>query len=138
MSALPPRADIRTFPTSTGAVEHHKNMVRSLEPVMKAANVVNKEGEPKYALAQGNSCSFQKSITCLKLAQCTMKRVYGGSDHASSSCYAVCRHSCLCSLRWGLRHCGQSRRRTSKTGLSKLGRGLSQMSGWFSQQPKSL
>ena len=30
------------FPTSTGAVEHHKNMVRSLEPVMKAAKVVDK------------------------------------------------------------------------------------------------
>jgi integrase len=38
------------FPTSTGAVEHHKNMVRSLEPVMKAAKVVDKNGEPKYAL----------------------------------------------------------------------------------------
>jgi integrase len=38
------------FPTSTGAVEHHKNMVRSLEPVMKAAKVVTKDGEPKYAL----------------------------------------------------------------------------------------
>jgi integrase-like protein len=38
------------FPISTGAVEHHKNMVRSLEPVMKAAKVINKEGEPKYAL----------------------------------------------------------------------------------------
>ena len=38
------------FPTSTGAVEHHKNMVRSLEPVMKAAKVLNKDGKPKYAL----------------------------------------------------------------------------------------
>ena len=38
------------FPTSTGAVEHHKNMVRSLEPVMKAAKVINKNGKPKYAL----------------------------------------------------------------------------------------
>jgi integrase len=38
------------FPTSTGAVEHHKNMVRSLEPVMTAAKIVDKEGKPKYAL----------------------------------------------------------------------------------------
>ena len=38
------------FPTSTGAVEHHKNMVRSLEPVVKAAKVLNKDGKPKYAL----------------------------------------------------------------------------------------
>jgi len=38
------------FPTSTGAVEHHKNMSRSVETVMKAAGVVDKSGEPKYAL----------------------------------------------------------------------------------------
>jgi integrase len=38
------------FPTSTGAIEHHKNMVNSLGPVMTAAKVVDKEGKPKYAL----------------------------------------------------------------------------------------
>ena len=38
------------FPTSTGAIEHHKNMLRSLAPVMRAAGVVDKHGEPKYAL----------------------------------------------------------------------------------------
>jgi integrase len=38
------------FPTSTGAVQHHKNMLESIEPVMKAAAVVNKDGSPKYAL----------------------------------------------------------------------------------------
>ena len=38
------------FPTSTGAIEHHKNMLRSLAPVMKAAGVVRKDGTPKYAL----------------------------------------------------------------------------------------
>jgi integrase len=38
------------FPTSTGAVEHHKNMLRSLAPIMKAAGVVTKDGKPKYAL----------------------------------------------------------------------------------------
>jgi integrase len=38
------------FPTSTGAVDHHKNMLRSLGPVMKAAGVVTKSGKPKYAM----------------------------------------------------------------------------------------
>jgi integrase len=38
------------FPTSTGAIEHHKNMVNSLEPVMTAAKVVDRNGKPKYAL----------------------------------------------------------------------------------------
>jgi integrase len=38
------------FPTSTGRIEHHKNMLRSLERVMKAAGVVTKNGTPKYAL----------------------------------------------------------------------------------------
>ena len=38
------------FPTSTGAVEHHSNMLRGLEPIMKSAGVVDKDGEPKYAL----------------------------------------------------------------------------------------
>jgi integrase len=38
------------FPTSKGNVDHHKNMLRALEPVMKAAGVVNKDGSPKYGL----------------------------------------------------------------------------------------
>jgi integrase len=38
------------FPTSTGAVEHHKNMLRSLAPVMKKAGAVNKNGAAKYGL----------------------------------------------------------------------------------------
>ena len=38
------------FPTSTGAVDHHKNMLRSLAPVMTAAGVVDKSGKSKYAL----------------------------------------------------------------------------------------
>jgi integrase len=38
------------FATSTGAVEHHKNMLRSLESLMRAAKVVDKEGKPKYAI----------------------------------------------------------------------------------------
>jgi integrase len=38
------------FPTASGQVEHHKNMLASLEPIMIAAGVVDKAGEPKYAL----------------------------------------------------------------------------------------
>lgn len=38
------------FPSSTGAVEHHANMLRSLEPIMKEAGAVDKDGEAKYAL----------------------------------------------------------------------------------------
>jgi integrase len=38
------------FPTSTGAIEYHANMRRSLAPVMKAAGVVDKHGAPKYGL----------------------------------------------------------------------------------------
>jgi integrase len=38
------------FPTSTGAVEHHKNMIRSLGPVMKQAGIMTKNDTPKYAL----------------------------------------------------------------------------------------
>jgi integrase len=46
----PPNDGDLVFPTSTGRVEHHKNMLRSLAPVMVAAGVVDGEGEPKYAL----------------------------------------------------------------------------------------
>ncbi|MGC2827413.1 MAG: site-specific integrase [Pseudolabrys sp.] len=38
------------FATPTGLIDHHKNMLRNLAPVMKAAGVVDKKGEPKYAL----------------------------------------------------------------------------------------
>jgi integrase len=38
------------FPTSTGAIEHHANMLRSLRPAMRAAGLVAKNGKPKYAL----------------------------------------------------------------------------------------
>ena len=39
------------FPTSTGEVEHHKNTLRALAPIMKRAGVVDKKtGEPKYGL----------------------------------------------------------------------------------------
>jgi integrase len=38
------------FQTGTGAIEHHKNMLRSLAPVMKAARLTTKNGKPKYAL----------------------------------------------------------------------------------------
>jgi integrase len=45
----PSDADL-VFPTSTGAVEHHSNMLRSLAPIMVAAGVLDKSGNPKYAL----------------------------------------------------------------------------------------
>jgi integrase len=38
------------FPTARGEIEHHSNMLRGLAPVMVAAGVVDKRGEPKYAL----------------------------------------------------------------------------------------
>jgi integrase len=38
------------FPTSSGAVQHHKNMLDACEAVMKAAGVVTKAGKPKYGL----------------------------------------------------------------------------------------
>ncbi len=38
------------FPTSSGQIEHHANMLRSLTPVMRAAGAVTKDGKPKYAL----------------------------------------------------------------------------------------
>jgi integrase len=38
------------FPSSTGAIEHHANMLRSLGPVMRAAGVADRAGQPKYAL----------------------------------------------------------------------------------------
>ena len=44
-----PKGDL-VFPTRTGRIQHHKNMLLSLAPVMRAAGVVTKDGEPKYAL----------------------------------------------------------------------------------------
>lgn len=38
------------FPTSTGRIQDHKNMLRGLAPVLKAAGVVDEAGNPKYAL----------------------------------------------------------------------------------------
>jgi integrase len=38
------------FPTVQGQVEHHKNMLKSLAPVMLSAGVVTRAGNPKYAL----------------------------------------------------------------------------------------
>jgi integrase len=38
------------FPTVEGRVEHHKNMLRSLDKLMTASGVVDKDGDPKYAL----------------------------------------------------------------------------------------
>jgi integrase len=38
------------FPTSTGAIDHHKNLQRAVDAVLRAAHVVNKSGKPKYAM----------------------------------------------------------------------------------------
>jgi integrase len=38
------------FPSITGKVEHHVTMLHGVEPVMRAAGVVDRDGEPKYAL----------------------------------------------------------------------------------------
>jgi integrase len=38
------------FPSSTGRIQHHSNMLKSLGPVMIEAGVVNKSGAPKYGL----------------------------------------------------------------------------------------
>lgn len=46
----PPNEGDLVFPTSTGRVENHKNMLRGLAPVIKAAGLVDGEGEPKFAL----------------------------------------------------------------------------------------
>jgi integrase len=48
--ACPKGEEGLVFPTSTGRIEHHANMLRSLTPVMIAAGVVDKKGEPKYGL----------------------------------------------------------------------------------------
>jgi integrase len=46
-----PKGDLDlVFPSSTGRIQHHKNILRSLEPVIVAAHVVDKAGKPKYAL----------------------------------------------------------------------------------------
>ena len=48
--ACPKGDDGLVFPTVQGRVEHHKNMLRSLVPLMVKAGVVDKHGKPKYAL----------------------------------------------------------------------------------------
>ena len=46
-----PKGDLDlVFPNATGKVEHHKNMLRHLAPVLIEAGVVDKNGKPKYAL----------------------------------------------------------------------------------------
>jgi integrase len=49
MACPPTEADL-VFPTSRGTVAYHANLLRSLDPVMEAAGVVDAEGKPKYAL----------------------------------------------------------------------------------------
>jgi integrase len=75
------------FPTSTGAIEHHKNMVRSLEPIMTIAKVVNKNGEPKYALHAfhhyfASWCLSPESPGGLGLAPQDVQRLLGHSYYS--------------------------------------------------------
>jgi integrase len=46
----PPNGGNLVFPTSTGRIEHHSNMLRSLAPVMIEAGLTDAKGEPKYGL----------------------------------------------------------------------------------------
>jgi integrase len=46
----PVNAGDLVFPTSTGHVEHHSNMLRDLAPIFVKAGLVDGAGEPKYAL----------------------------------------------------------------------------------------
>jgi integrase len=48
--ACPKGALDLVFPSTTGAVEQHKTLLRHLAPVMRSAGVVTKDGKPKYAL----------------------------------------------------------------------------------------
>ena len=49
--ACPISADDLVFPTNSGAVRHHSNIVREdLNPVLIAAEVINSNGKPKYGL----------------------------------------------------------------------------------------
>jgi integrase len=48
--ACPKSESDLVFPTSTGRIEYHANMWRALGPVMIAAGLTDKAGEPKYGL----------------------------------------------------------------------------------------
>jgi len=48
--ACPKGEERVVFPSTTGAIEHHANMLRSLRPVMRKAGLVTKGGKSKYAL----------------------------------------------------------------------------------------
>jgi len=44
-----PKSELElVFPTAKGRVEHHKNIVRVLRPVLVKAGLTDPEGEPKY------------------------------------------------------------------------------------------
>jgi integrase len=46
-----PKGDLGlVFPTRTGRPERHTNLLRSLDRIMLAAHVVDKDGKPKYAM----------------------------------------------------------------------------------------
>jgi integrase len=49
-AACPPNPEDLVFPTRTGRIEHHANMLRSLESLMVVAGVVDEEKQAKYGL----------------------------------------------------------------------------------------
>jgi integrase len=50
LKQAPKAEEALVFPAGDGGPEHHKNMLRSLDPVMVAAGLVDRAGNPKYAL----------------------------------------------------------------------------------------
>ena len=74
------------FPTSTGAIEHHKNMLRSLGPVMRGAGVVAKDGRPKYALH-----AFRHFFA----SWCINRKVDGGRELPAKVVQALLGHSSI-------------------------------------------
>ena len=73
------------FPTRTGRIEHHTNMLRGLVGVMVGAGVVDKEGNPKYALHAfrhffASWCLNRKSDGGRELAPIEVQRMLGHSS----------------------------------------------------------
>jgi integrase len=74
------------FPTSTGAGEHHANMLRALSSAMKAAKLVDKAGEPKYGL---------HSLRHYFASWCLSRRVDGGRELTLKATQELMGHSSI-------------------------------------------
>ena len=74
------------FPTAQGAVEHHKNMLKSLAPVMVTAGVVGKSGKPKYALH-----AFRHFFA----SWCINRKADGGRELPAKSVQGLLGHSSI-------------------------------------------